>query len=224
MVRQKGDVNNPPPSPVFGELSSLEFDFQVHRDETAAKIGELQSSFAVFRSEFRAELLEELRHLLLAPSVNGGPQDSTLLHFGDLPTMPSPGRILTSGDMSSSTTLAPKGNRSHNFSSTALSLAHTDLILGYASEVTMELVDMPNYLALLTTTTGEGVREFIPQNVNMLKNKGIMGGVTSESVNGMQTYYQPITSSIQVLDLSHSMPSLDPCILKITWCSPNMVI
>ncbi|KAK9941772.1 hypothetical protein M0R45_007466 [Rubus argutus] len=197
MVRQKGGGSNPPPPHVSGELSSLEFDFQVHRDETAAKIEELHSSFAYFRREFRAELLKELRHLRPAPLADGGPQNTTLLHFGDLPTMSSPSRVPTSGDTSSSTTLVPDGNRPHNLTSTALSLAHTDVILGYTSEVAMGRVDVPNSLALATTTIAEGVREFMPQNGNLLKNKGVIGGVSSESVNGMQTHYAQSVTGMQ---------------------------
>ena len=37
-----------------GELPSIEFDLQVHRDETAAKIGELHSILSIYLASFNS--------------------------------------------------------------------------------------------------------------------------------------------------------------------------
>lgn len=75
-----------------GELSHVEFDLQIHRDETTAKFTEMQESFESmraqqqsFQSTFRAEILEELRQLKAGPK-SVVTQAETALQFGTLPT------------------------------------------------------------------------------------------------------------------------------------------
>lgn len=190
MVRQKGG-GNPPPPPASGELGNLEFDFLVLRDETTAKIGEIQSSLVDFRTQLRAELLEEFRQLRLATSTQEGIRDQTSLQFG---TVPSPIRPSLSGDTTSSTAVVSEGNKSSNLNHTSLNLAHHEVILGYTSEINAGSVDVTTAMissdvVVSRANSREDLRGLMSESMPQMKSKEVMGGTSGGSVNGMQTYH-----------------------------------
>ncbi|PRQ55172.1 hypothetical protein RchiOBHm_Chr1g0321691 [Rosa chinensis] len=74
MVKLKGvgKTADPPRNPkaplVSDELSHLEYEFQIHRDETSARLEELQASIqdslATSLAQFKLAMMEELTHQL----------------------------------------------------------------------------------------------------------------------------------------------------------------
>ncbi|XP_024156291.1 uncharacterized protein LOC112164308 [Rosa chinensis] len=144
MVKQKGGGAHPPGS---GELTNVEFDLQVHKDETTARINALQETLSGYQdslSSFRTEMLEELRSLRERPSHPTPDPDPDLqtLKFGSLPpNSGSPAMMArlesassTRGVSSATHIVAASGSISQPQHSLSRSLAHNEVILGFASE------------------------------------------------------------------------------------------
>ena len=70
-----------------GELSSLDFDFQVHRDETAVKFGELQSILSVYQASFnsfRQEMMDEMRVIRDSSAAVNNRLDNSGINYGSI--------------------------------------------------------------------------------------------------------------------------------------------
>lgn len=132
MVRKAG--GNPPPPPPSGEISHVEFELQVHRDETTANFSEIRESMESMKAQqnaFRAELLEELRQLRVGSKTPVTEATDPLpLQFGSLPS--SSGLIASSGvgDTSSSSAIATSEGTIRNSPHPNFNLSHNDVILG----------------------------------------------------------------------------------------------
>lgn len=146
MVRKAGgNPPPPPPSPPHSrELSHVEFDLQIHRDETIAKFSEIQESMESVRAQqnsFRAEILEELRQLRVGskqPIVEV--TDPNLLQFG---TLPSSSGLMTStgsGDTSSSSTSVASEGTIRISPHPHFNLSHNEVVLGLNTETTTAMV------------------------------------------------------------------------------------
>lgn len=75
MVRQKPGGGTGPQ-----EISNLEFDFQIHKDETAARFTQMQDSI----DSFRAVVLEEFKKLAVACEKEV--ETTNDLQFGSIPS------------------------------------------------------------------------------------------------------------------------------------------
>lgn len=146
MVRKAGgNPPPPPPSPPHSrELSHVEFDLEIHRDETIAKFSEIQESMESVRAQqnsFRAEILEELRQLRVGskqPIVEV--TDPNLLQFG---TLPSSSGLMTStgsGDTPSSSTSVASEGTIHISPHPHFNMSHNEVVLGLNTETTTAMV------------------------------------------------------------------------------------
>lgn len=128
-------VGPPLTSSHSGELSHVEFDLQIHRDETTAKFTEMQESFESrraqqqsFQTTFCAEILEELRQLRAGPK-SVVTQSETALQFGTLPTSSPIPAHSTAGETSSSSIDATDGTIRIS-PRPIMGLSHEEVILG----------------------------------------------------------------------------------------------
>lgn len=141
MVR-KGGGNPTPPASV--ELSHVEFDLQIHRDETTAKFTELQETMASVKaqqSSFQAAILEELRQLRVgSKSPVTETTDLNSLQFGSLPS--SSVLIASSGtsDTSSSAAISASEGIIRVAPHPQFNLSHNDVILGVNTEHTSAMI------------------------------------------------------------------------------------
>lgn len=146
MGRLKGAGSQPPP-PSSDALNHVEMDFDVHRAATEAKFSEIQNSFESFcnqQSQFRNEIMEELRQLRVGPKTLADQVDSNPLQFGTLPAVSSPVRAPATSDVSMtvvSTEVVGQGNSTNTEPGMRngsrgfpLNLSHQEVILGLNSE------------------------------------------------------------------------------------------
>ncbi|XP_061993693.1 uncharacterized protein LOC133711607 [Rosa rugosa] len=150
MVKLKGPGAKPPSPPhVSGELSHLEFELQVHRDETSARLDEMQAtlhanfqdSMASSFANFKSVLLDEMRQLQLAQQ--GGtavPQPDGTVQFGSIPS-PVLQHISPPISDATSSGMARSEGTAHN---PALNFHTNDVLLGFASESTTNTVGSTN--------------------------------------------------------------------------------
>lgn len=140
MVCLKGGGGQPPQA--SGELSHDEFDLQAYKDATAAKFTEVQNSFEAFcsqQTQFRTDIMEELRQLRVGSKASADQVDSSSLQFGSLPAISSPVKIpATSG--TSITRTSSEGMVKSNTTTFRLNLSHNEVILGVNSEMNSEIV------------------------------------------------------------------------------------
>lgn len=80
-----GNPPQPPPSPprTGEELSHVEFDLQVHRDETSARFSEINDLVESMRAQ-QTQILAELRQLRLT-NTKATISQADSLQFGSLP-------------------------------------------------------------------------------------------------------------------------------------------
>lgn len=146
MVRQKVGVNPPQLPPRCGELNLVEFDLQVHRDETSAKFSEIHEfmeSMRALQNSFRSEILEELRQLRVGAKTPVSAAEPIPMQFGTLPSSSRLGGHSVGVDTSSSSTqVVPDANIRHS-SHPQFNLSHHDVILGLNSAHTTIMIASP---------------------------------------------------------------------------------
>ncbi|XP_062025410.1 uncharacterized protein LOC133741533 isoform X3 [Rosa rugosa] len=88
MVKLKGAGSTGAPHSSC-ELSNVEFDLQIHKDETTAKIGAMQDSVMAVQNSvtvLRAEILEEIRLMRVESRSDLAQHGSPQISFGSLPS------------------------------------------------------------------------------------------------------------------------------------------
>ncbi|XP_062028068.1 uncharacterized protein LOC133743955 [Rosa rugosa] len=164
MVKLKGAGHTGGPSHTTAELSTVEFDFQILKDETTARIGAIQGSVATVQDSvaaLRAKLLEEIRLMRAEAQQPQLQTGSPQISFGTLPpvastpisTSPASTAAASTASHTESMGSSPKPNSSNP----PLTLGEHDVVLGFASEVYSKLINADG----IVQTTGAKTRETV---------------------------------------------------------------
>ncbi|PRQ38519.1 hypothetical protein RchiOBHm_Chr4g0414861 [Rosa chinensis] len=208
MVKLKGAGGGGSVPQASGELSHVEFDLQVHKDETAARFSELQMTLNVYQeslNSFRTELMKELQTVKDNSAVAAAQINSSLLKFGSLPpTSGSP--ILVAREDSSSSTRAlttANGSISKPASASPLNLVGNNVALDTTCGTTTAMVDLSSEVnttrVLVTNASGAIILQAISTGSAEERDLSRQKQQCSEAQNQTH-YYQHTILGPQPLD------------------------
>ncbi|PRQ25670.1 putative succinate dehydrogenase (quinone) [Rosa chinensis] len=190
MGKLKGGGKPPSDDPhVSGELSHLEFELQVHRDETSARLDAMQASLhdsmATTLASFKALLMDEFKQQLsnftkessgtqpqstpLIPSSTAIPQPDGSVKFGSLSSPIDHLVPVPTTEESSSVVVRSEGNFAHLPLVTSSSYSNAnDVILYTTNPMTTQAVNM--HMNAIAPNYGEKDKGVVP---NMLGLKSV---------------------------------------------------
>ncbi|XP_062025404.1 uncharacterized protein LOC133741533 isoform X2 [Rosa rugosa] len=164
MVKLKGAGSTGAPHSSC-ELSNVEFDLQIHKDETTAKIGAMQDSVMAVQNSvtvLRAEILEEIRLMRVESRSDLAQHGSPQISFGSLP---------------SSAATPIQGTTAQSASSTM------------ATSTTAQSIDQATSAMIRGSTVSAQMSSQATINMNNLDTSGVYGGGYSSPGHQLHNQY-----------------------------------